>query len=272
MRKTVRMKTTIRIILALLIIALIGCKSLVNELAFHPDNINVIPTSKLPSEIEEISIRTKDGIKITALYLPSPESNKVVIYFHGNAGNIYHRIPSLFQLHKLGVNVLGVSYRGYGKSEGKPTEEGIYLDGEAVYQYVIDEMNIPIKNIILFGRSIGSTVAINTAMNRNILGIVLVTPLTSAKEQAEATGLAFISSLAGEAFNNIGKMESIKARLLVIHGTNDNVIPYSMGKKIFEKALGRKKFVKIEGGNHNDLHDKYSREYWVPIIQFIKDV
>ena len=175
------MKTAIYLTLTLLTVSMFGCKALVNKLAFRPDSVNVIPSSKLPPEIEEISIRTKDGEKLTSLYLSSPESNKVLIYFHGNEGNIYHRIPSLLQLHKFGVNVLGVSYRGYGKSEGEPTEEGVYLDGESIYQYVIEEMGISSENVILFGRSIGTTVAINTAMNKDIRGVILVTPLTSKK-------------------------------------------------------------------------------------------
>ena len=254
----------------LLLVSLSACQSLVDELAFFPDKVNVIPANKLPSGIEEVSITTEDGVTIKALYLTSLESKRVLIYFHGNAGNIYQRIPSLIQLHKAGVNVLGVSYRGYGRSEGEPTEAGVYLDGESAYRYVMEKMGFSSNNIILFGRSIGTTVAINTAMNKQIEGLILVTPLTSAKEQAKAGGLAWISMLAGDALDNLSKIEHIKAPLLVIHGTHDNVIPYSMGRTIFDKANVAKNFVSIDGGNHNNLQDKHGKEYWHPIIQFIK--
>tara|TARA_R110001592_G_C13136386_1_gene746991 strand:+ start:559 stop:1371 length:813 start_codon:yes stop_codon:yes gene_type:complete len=247
-----------------------GCKEIVNKLAFHPDNINVIPENSLPDGIEEFSVETEDHIKIRGLYLPAKESDKVVIYFHGNAGNIYHRIPSLIQLRKFGVNVVGVSYRGYGKSEGEPTEDGVYLDGKATFDYVSKSLGFSHENIIVFGRSIGTTVAINTAQNKDIGGLILVTPLSSGKAHANAGSLSSVSSLAGDSFNNISKMNNIKAPVLVIHGTKDRVIPYSMGKEIFDAANTRKKLVTIEGAGHNNLHDVYGEEYWVPILNFLK--
>lgn len=251
---------------------MLGCKPVINELAFHPDTENVIPANKLPDEIQEITISTADKVSITSLYLPSTESDKLIIYFHGNAGNIYHRIPSLLQLHQFGINVLGVSYRGYGKSEGEPSEEGVYLDGKAIYQHAVEQLAFPKENIIILGRSIGTTVAINTAQNKQIGGVILITPLTNGKEQAEAAGLGAISSLAGSSFDNSAKIENIKSPLLVIHGTNDQVIPFSMGKDIFDRAKVKKKFVKIEGANHNNLHDDYQQEYWLPILRFIKNL
>ena len=158
-------------------LTMLGCKPIINEFAFHPDNENVIPVNKLPNEIKELIIITTDKVQITSLYLASTESDKLLIYFHGNAGNIYHRLPSLLQLHQFGISVIGVSYRGYGKSDGEPSEEGIYLDGQAIFQYAVEYMGFSKENIILFGRSIGTTVAINTAQNKNIRGVILVTPL-----------------------------------------------------------------------------------------------
>ncbi len=247
-----------------------GCKEIVNKLAFHPDNINVIPETSLPDGIEEFSVETKDHIKISGLYLPAKDSDKVIIYFHGNAGNIYHRIPSLIQLRKFGVNVVGISYRGYGKSEGEPTEDGIYLDGQAIFDYVSKRLGFSHKNIIVFGRSIGTTVAINTAQNKDIAGLILVTPLSSGKAHANAGLLSSVSFLAGDSFNNLSKMINIKTPVLVIHGTKDSVIPYSMGKEIFDAVNTRKQLVSIEGGEHNNLHDAFAEEYWVPILNFLK--
>ena len=178
----------------------------------------------------------------------------------------------MLQLHQAGVSVIGVSYRGYGKSEGEPSEEGVYLDGKAIFQYAVEQMGFSMENIIIFGRSIGTTVAINIAQNKNIAGVILVTPFTSGKDQAEAGGLGAISSLAGDSFDNISKVGNIESPLLVIHGTSDRIIPYSMGKEIFEHARVAKKFVTIKGANHNNLHDVYEQEYWLPIIRFIKKV
>jgi fermentation-respiration switch protein FrsA (DUF1100 family) len=251
---------------------LIGCKPLVDKFAFHPDNVNVISVKELPGEIREIKISAEDNVKTISLYLRSKESDKLVIYFHGNAGNIYHRIPGLLQINKIGVNVIGVSYRGYGKSDGVPSEDGVYLDGEAVLQYAVEQLGFSKKNIIIFGRSIGTTVAINTVQNMKVGALILVTPLTSGKEHAEHSGLGLISFMAGDSFNNIEKITNIDAPLLVVHGTNDQVIPYSMGRKVFDRANVDKKFITINGGGHNNLHETYAQQYWLPILNFIQDI
>ena len=247
-----------------------GCKAIVNMLAFYPDSDNVIHKELLPMGIEEFEVETEDKIKIKSLYLPARESDKVIIYFHGNAGNIYNRIPSLTQLREYGLNVIGVSYRGYGKSDGEPSEEGVYLDGEAIFNYVSKRLGFAHKNIVIVGRSIGTTVAINTAQHKNIGGLVLVTPLTSGKAHANAGSLSLFSSLAGDSFNNIRKMENITTPVLVIHGTKDRVIPYSMGKELFNAVNSKKEFVTIEGAGHNNLHDVYGQKYWLSISDFLK--
>ncbi len=247
-----------------------GCKFIVNQLAFYPDSVDVLPKDRLPHGVEELFIDTEDQVRIQALYLPLADSDKVLIYFHGNAGNIYHRIADLVQLRKFGVNVVGVSYRGYGKSEGTPSEEGIYQDGDAVFKYVTEELRFSQSNIIVFGRSIGTAVAINSTKNREIGGLILVTPLTSGKALAKAGGLGIFSSLVGNAFDNLTKIKDVKMPLLVIHGTNDRIIPFSMGKEIFDSAQTKKKFIKIEGAGHNNLQASYRQAYWPAIFDFIK--
>lgn len=259
------------LVIVLIGLSMSGCNSIVNKFAFHPDNINVIPSNRLPSGIQEITITTEDDVRITSLFLPSNNSDRLVIYFHGNAGNIYHRIPSLLQLQQFGVNVIGLSYRGYGKSEGTPTEEGIYLDGQAILQFAEKKMGFKEENITLFGRSIGTTVAVNTVMNKELRGVILVTPLTNGKEQAKAGGLGSLSSLAGNSFDNISKVEELESPLLVIHGTNDHVIPYAMSREIFQRAKVEKLFVSIKGADHNNLHDVFGQEYWQSILRFMQD-
>ena len=249
-----------------------GCKFVVNQLAFYPNKVDLSSESSLPQGVEEFFVSTEDHLNIHSLYLPLANADKLLIYFHGNAGNIYHRIPDLIQLQRFGVSVVGVSYRGYGKSEGSPSEEGIYQDGNAVFKYVTEELGVSIDNIIVFGRSIGTAAAINIAKNRGIKGLILVTPLTSGKAHAKASGLWLFSSLAGDSFNNLSKIKHIKAPLLVIHGTNDHVIPFSMGKEIFNNAKTKKRFIKIEGAGHNNLQGSYGQAYWPPISDFIDNL
>ncbi len=251
---------------------LCGCQFIINQLAFHPDRSDPFANSGLPAGIEERFVRTQDGVRIQLLYLPPADSGHLLIYFHGNAGNIYHRIPDLQRLHRLGVGVIGVSYRGYGKSDGSPSEEGIYRDGEAALNHALEVLGVPQRNIILLGRSIGTTVAVNTARNRTIGGLILVSPLTSGKAHARAMGLGFLSPLAGSAFDNRSKMAQITAPLLVIHGTADRVIPFSMGRQLFEHARSQKRFVALTGAGHNNLQADFGPAYWSAIADFIRQV
>lgn len=246
-----------------------GCDALINYFAFHPDNVNVLPADRFPDGIEEFTVTTDDHVKIQGLYLPLAGANRVLIYFHGNAGNIYHRIPDLVRLRKAGVSVVGASYRGYGNSEGTPSEAGIYKDGDAIYRYVTEELGYPKGNVIVFGRSIGTTVALHVAQYNEIGGLILVTPLSSGKAHAEASGLGIIASIADNSFDNLAKIEHVKVPLLVIHGTGDRVIPFSMGREIYDSARTRKQFIKIEGAGHNNLQNRYGQYYWPPITDFV---
>ena len=246
-----------------------GCKTIINEMAFHPDTRNVIPAKRLPPNVKELFIETGDSIRIHSYFIPSKASGKVLIYFHGNAGNIAHRLPDLLKINESGVNVLGVSYRGYGKSEGKPDEDGIYMDGRAALEYARGELGFPIENIYILGRSIGTTVAINTSQDLKLGGLILVSPLSSGKDHARASGLRPVSFLAGNAFNNIDKCRGITCPVLVVHGTRDRVLPISMGEAIFKELKTRKKFIRIKGRGHNDLTRGDSSRYWNPILEFI---
>lgn len=259
--------------LAILALALgvSACKQLVSHMTFHPDKFNIVPDDRLPTDIKQVFITTTDKVRIHGLYFPSPGSNTVLIYFHGNAGNIYHRIPDLDRLRNYGINVLGISYRGYGKSEGSPSEKGIYLDGEAAFNYVTNELSFLTENVLLFGRSIGSTVAVNLAQDKPIRALILVTPLTTGKEVARANGIHLLAPLAGNAFNNQEKIENLRAPLLVVHGTNDRVIPLTLGKTLYEKAAVTKRFAKIEGADHNNLQSQYALAYWAAIENFLMD-
>ena len=247
-----------------------GCEPVINKMAFHPDTENVIPSNQLPRGVQELYIETEDRLEIQCYYIPSKHSDKIIIYFHGNAGNIGHRLPDLMQLNNFGLNVLGVSYRGYGNSQGKPSEAGIYMDGNAAFRHATGDLGFAVENVFVLGRSIGTSVAIHVSQKKNLGGLVLVTPLTSGAEQAKASGLGLVSFVAGDSFNNIGKIGFVSCPVLVIHGTRDNIIPISMGKDIYAKVGSNKKFVAIDGAGHNNLSTTYAGNYWPPINEFLK--
>ncbi len=266
------MKTyLIKYLLCILAITFFGCQTVVNKMAFHPDTTNTISPEKLPENVHEIFITTEDGFKIQSYFIPDKSSKKIVIYYHGNAGNISHRLSDLSQIRQYGINVLGVGYRGYGKSNGSPSEEGIYLDGKSALEFATNDLGFNIEDVYIFGRSIGTTVAINTAQRKGIAGLILVTPLTSGNAQAKATGLGAISFLAGDSFNNIGKVEYITSPVLIIHGSKDRVIPHEMGVEIYNKLKTEKKLVTIVGAGHNNISSNFKSEYWGSISKFIRN-
>jgi hypothetical protein len=244
------------------------CNWLVNRMAFFPDTSP--RRASLPESVEEVFVPTGDGLRLQTFYLPRPDSRKLVLYFHGNASNLWHRMEVLLRLRELGVNVLGVSYRGYGASEGKPSEKGIYEDGRAAIGYAVDTLGFSLSNIFLFGRSIGSTVAVHNAQGAELAGIILVTPLSNARDHLKAQGLAVLTPLAPGVFDNTSKIDNVKCPVLIIHGTHDRTLPYAMGEKLFDRVKGSKELVTIRGGGHNDLEGVDPRTYWEAIGRFLE--
>ena len=190
--------------------------------------------------------------------------------FYGNAGNIYRRLNDYRRLRRLGTGVFAVSYRGYAKSEGSPSEAGIYRDGKVAFDYVAKVMGFLPSRIFIFGRSIGSTVATDLAQDKDIAGLILVSPLSSARDQASAMGLGFATPLVGKAFENDKKIKRLKAPLLVMHGTRDQIVPIGMGRKVFDAAISQKSFHEIEGAGHNNLSNRFAKSYWTTISVFLK--
>lgn len=265
------MKTAINsAVLICCLIALAGCSAIVNQFAFYPDTKTFIPVEKLPPGVDEIFITTGDQIRLQAYYVKNPADDRLLIFFHGNAGNICHRLPDIIHLKNCGINVLAISYRGYGKSGGSPSEKGIYLDGEAAVDYAVHTLGYPLNQIMIFGRSIGTTVAVHISQHKDIAGLILISPLTSARDHAKAQGLGLFSFLVGNAFDSLSKMQNIQCPLMVIHGTNDEILPFSMGRKIFDQAMVEKFFVAVNGAGHNNLSQVAPEKFWGALASFIR--
>lgn len=249
---------------------LIGCEAIVNWMAFFPTVTKSVAVENIPASVKEIYIVAEDKVHLQCFLVSNNSSKNIVIYFHGNAGNIYDRLPELIDLAKTGLNVLGVGYRGYGKSTGKPSEKGIYEDGVASLKYVIETLGYSPDKIFICGRSLGTVVALNISMKKKLAGIILVTPLTSGKEMARSHGFGPLAVLAGDAFNNLKKLPEISSPVLIIHGDKDEVVPWAMGKQIFELLQCTKKMVTIRGGFHNDLEFQNLELYWNSIKEFVQ--
>ena len=254
----------------LLLLTLTNC-TVKDSFTFFPDRVSEIPMNEIPSFAEEHIISTADAESIQSFYFhhQTGEQLPLLIYFHGNAGNLYSRFEPATRIYQLGYDVLLVSYRGYAKSTGTPTEKGIFLDGEAAVNYAISKLDYQEENIALLGRSLGSTVAVHIAQYRNFQGVLLITPLTSGRDMAVAMGLGMLKFLAGNSYNSMEKINHLTSPLLIIHGDRDEVVPYHMGKSLFEAYNGPKHMVTIKNGRHNDLTDVDPVQYWGEIERFL---
>ena len=257
----------------LVILASIGLFSgLVNFFAFHPESGNQVDPRLVDPTIQEIYFDTSDGLRLQAFYVPRPDSNRVILFLHGNAGNASHRLEDAVRLANLGANVFLLSYRGYGKSKGSPSEQGIYTDGRSALTYLQFKLGFTPDRIVILGRSIGSAVAIEIAQNISVAGLVLVSPFSSGRDVARAQGLSWIAWLTGEPFYSIEKISRVRAPVLFIHGEQDDIVPIDLGKKLFEQCPSPKTWKTVPGAGHNDLIQRGGVQYWEWIQEFLDSV
>jgi fermentation-respiration switch protein FrsA (DUF1100 family) len=176
------------------------------------------------------------------------------LWFHGNAENIGHGLEHLRFYSLLAVNVLAVDYRGYGKSEGSPDETGVYRDADAAYDYLIRDRHVQPKNIVVFGHSLGGAVAIDLASRRECGGLIVQSSFTSAKDMARRMfRIPLFEYLPKSKFDSLAKIRRVRAPILIVHGTRDEVVPFSMGQRLFRAAAEPKFFFPVEHAGHNNL-------------------
>lgn len=201
---------------------------------------------------EDVFLDTADDVRLHGWYIPRHDSKQVLLFFHGNAGNISHRGASVEIFHRLGLNVFIFDYRGYGKSQGKPDENGLYEDARAAWRYLTNERKFDQKDIILFGRSLGGAVAAELAAEVQPGGLILESTFSSAREVANVIFpvLSRLIVLRYD-FNTAAHMRQITSPVLVLHSPDDEIIPLRLGEQVFQAANEPKSFVKMRGGHNN---------------------
>jgi uncharacterized protein len=201
---------------------------------------------------EDVTLKTIDGVKLSAWYIPADNEQGVLLFCHGNAGNISHRLDSLKIFHSLNLSVLIFDYRGYGKSEGKPTEQGTYLDAEAAWEYLIQDKKKSPDHIILFGRSLGAAVASEIAKRKNPGALIVESAFTSAPDLGQSLypwlPVRLLSKYHYPTKENLSVLSCPK---LIIHSPEDEIIPFEHGQRLYEQASQPKEFLSIRGG-HNE--------------------
>lgn len=201
---------------------------------------------------EDVALNTEDGVRLHGWYLPHPTASKTLLFFHGNGGNISHRRDSLLVWHRLGLNVLIIDYRGYGHSEGEPSEQGLYRDAVAAWDYLTSTRGLKPEQIIVFGRSLGGAVATDLAARVQPAALILESTFSSARDMSKVLfpRLSYLLVLRYR-FNSSKKIGRIKSPLLMLHSAQDEIIPYHLGRKLYAAAPQPKAFVELRGG-HND--------------------
>lgn len=227
-----------------------------NKLLFIPSRTIDLTPDQLGLPYEDLFLDVAPGEQINAWYFPaqgSPASNGTVLFCHGNAGNISHRLQTVQFLLRLGMNVLIFDYRGYGRSDGEPSEDNVYADAHTAYDWLVAVKRVDPTDLYLFGRSLGGAVAIDLAVQIECAGIIVESSFTSTADMGrQLYPFMPITLLVRYRFDAVSKIGQLDCPVLVAHAPDDEMIPYDMGLALFERATSEKMFVKLEGG-HNDL-------------------
>jgi uncharacterized protein len=220
---------------------------------------NVKPSlSEFPVEdVVEIPVPTKDGLTLHGWYKPpKTRYQSTIVRIHGNASNVLWNMEALAPYIEQGYGALSVEYRGYAQNPGKPDEEGLYNDVRAYMDWLVAN-GTNLENIIVYGESLGTGPAVQAALDYpKIQALILQTPYTSLPKAA-ATFYPFLPTdlLIKDRYDNLSKIKLVKAPIIIVHGTDDGVVSYKLGKELFDAANEPKSLITIEGGRHNDLED-----------------
>ncbi len=220
---------------------------------------------------DDLTFEAEDGVRLHGWYARSHDNptGVVILFFPGNAGNITHRFDNIERLAQRGADVFIPSYRGYGRSEGRPSEPGLYRDADAAYRVVTERLEVPPARIVVFGRSLGSAVAVDLASRREVAGVILEAPFTSARDMArEMLPVLPLERVIRSRFDSLAKIDRIAAPLLVVHGRLDRIVPYEHGQRLYAAAEEPKAFYPITGAGHNDTYQVGGEDYFARLQSF----
>jgi uncharacterized protein len=225
---------------------------------------------------EEVLCRTEDKVNLHGWFFQADEKEKqdtpslCLLLFHGNAGNISDRLSKAQAWVKRGVSVLLIDYRGYGKSEGKIDKgNDLFQDARAAFNWLKTEKNYSSDRMILYGESIGSVPAVELASHEAFKAVILEAPFTSLKEVAKRHyGIVPDFAIQDFLLDNESKITSLKSPLFILHGTDDEVVPFEMGRRLFDKAPDPKDFLEVKNAHHNDISMVGGADFFEAPYQF----
>ena len=256
------MKRIYNLVLTLVAALVSGCAGV----PFHPAR----EVDKTPAEVnlpyEDVRITTADGERIAGWFIPASASGtdgvssrqRVLLFFHGNAGNISHRLSSLLIFHELGLAQLIIDYRGFGESSGSPSVNGTKLDARAAWEWLLREKGYSPEQVIIFGRSLGGGVAASLAAETEPAGLIMESTFISLKEVAKHMfPMMPVGLLLPQDYDTVANLEKMHIPVLFIHSPDDEVVPFAQGKALYDNYKGPGRFLQITGAHNNGFWESY---------------
>jgi fermentation-respiration switch protein FrsA (DUF1100 family) len=238
-------------------------------IVFFPDPNLIGTPADFGLPYEDVYFNAADGVKLHGWWVPKPGA-PVLVWFHGNAGNISHRLENLKLLHDLvGVQVFIFDYREYGRSQGRISREGTFLDAAAAYRYAAETRGVPAADLVLFGRSLGTVLAVDQAVRNPCRGLIIESPFTNSSDMARMLAPFLFDWRPRVPYDNLGKIGQVKVPVLVIHGSDDEIIPVEMGRRVYAVAQSPKELYIIPGAHHNDTYLVGGQAYFERLRFFI---
>jgi fermentation-respiration switch protein FrsA (DUF1100 family) len=263
-------RTVVLLLLAAVLLKLVVPR-LEPLLVFFPSKGEHDTPEHLGIRYAALRIPTSDGEQIVAWQLEPDRPKADIVYFHGNGGNLSLWLPVFAALNELGYRVLAIDYRGYGGSSGTPSEQGLYLDAQAAARYAVEHRTRAERPLVFWGRSLGGPVA--AAATRAVRPDGLILESTFADKAAVVRSNVVLRALnvfASYRFATTELLRDFRQPTLVVHAERDTIVPFALGRDLFERLSGPKRFVTLGAGDHNDLFDSTNAAYWQPIIEFIE--
>jgi hypothetical protein len=218
---------------------------------------------------EDIDFLTADGVRLNGWWIPAGPDANVLLHFHGNAGNISHRVETVAQFHRLGFSLFMIDYRGYGRSEGSPEEEGTYLDAAAAWEYLVNTRKIPADRIVLQGRSLGGPIAAHLAARVRPRALILESTFTSVPDiAARLYPFLPVKLLSRFDYNTADFLKDVHCPVLIIHSPGDEIVPFDHGTALYEAAQSPKEFLQI-AGDHNEGFLTSAEAYEQGIMEYL---
>ncbi len=261
-----RFLVVVLIFVVIFIIPPLVCQS---DYIYFPESLYLVDPSFLGLEFEEIVFETEDRIKLFGWYMPSQSTDSILLYCHGNAGNISHRLDTIKIFYDLGISVFIFDYRGYGKSEGQPTEHGTYEDAIAAWNYLTETRLVDPARVIIFGRSLGGSIAAWLAQDKLPAGLILESTFTSLADiAAKLYPYLPVRMLLLYSYNTFEYLSQVQCPVLIIHSRDDEIIPYEHAESLFDVTNEPKQFLEIIG-SHNEGFITSGERYREGIESFI---